>query len=65
MNSNNFGMVKDESPPVQKGSPRDLGNLMQPADKELKMYEGMSDANKAASESIQKFLSAIPPASRS
>jgi hypothetical protein len=29
------------------------------------MYEGMSDANKAASESIQKFLLAIPPASHS
>ncbi len=27
------------------------------------MYEGMSDADKAASESIQKFLLAIPPAS--
>jgi hypothetical protein len=27
-----------------------------------KIYEGMSDANKAASKSIQKFLSAIPPA---
>jgi hypothetical protein len=36
---------------------------MQPANKELKMYEGMSDADKAASESIQKFLLAIPPAS--
>jgi hypothetical protein len=65
MNSNNFGMVKDESPPAQKGSPCNLGSLMQPADKELKMYEGMSDADKAASESIQKFLLAIPPASRS
>jgi hypothetical protein len=63
MNSNNFGMVKDKSPPAQKGSPCNLGNLMQPADKELKMYEGMSDANKAASKSIQKFLLAIPPAS--
>ncbi len=29
------------------------------------MYEGMSDADKAASESIQKFLLAIPPASHS
>ncbi len=29
------------------------------------MYEGMSDANKAVSESIQKFLLAIPPASHS
>jgi hypothetical protein len=64
MNSDNFGMVKDESPPAQKGSPHDLGYLMQPANKELKMYEGMSDVNKAASKSIQKFLSAIPPASR-
>jgi hypothetical protein len=52
MNSDNFGMVKDKSPPAQKGFPHDLGNLMQPANKELKMYEGMSDANKAASESI-------------
>ncbi len=65
MNSNNFGMVKDKSPPAQKGSPHDLGNLMQPANKELKMYEGMSDANKAASDSIKKFLLAIPPASHS
>jgi hypothetical protein len=63
MNSNNFGMVKDESPPAQKGSSCNLGNLMHPANKELKMYEGMSDANKVASESIQKFLLAIPPAS--
>jgi hypothetical protein len=62
MNSNNFGMVKDESHPAQKGSPCNLGNLMQQADKEIKMYEGMSDADKAASKSIQKFLSAIPPA---
>jgi hypothetical protein len=30
---------------------------------EKKMYEGMSDANKAASESIQKLLLTIPPAS--
>jgi hypothetical protein len=36
---------------------------MQQADKEIKMYEGMSDADKAASESIQTFLLAIPPAS--
>jgi hypothetical protein len=56
-------MVKDESPPAQKGSPRNLDNLMQPANKELKMYEGMSDANKAASKSIQQFLLAIPPES--
>ncbi len=63
MNSNNFGMVKDKSPPAQNGSPCDLGNLMQQADKEIKMYEGMSDANKAASKSIQKFLLTIPPAS--
>jgi hypothetical protein len=56
MNSNNFGMLKVKSPPAQKGSPWDLGNLMQQADKEIKMYEGMSDANKAAFESIQKFL---------
>jgi hypothetical protein len=65
MNSNNFGMVKDESPPAQKGSPCNLSDLMQQADKEIKMYEGMSDAGKAASKSIQKFLSAIPPTSRS
>ena len=49
-------MVKDESPPAHKGSTRNLSNLMQQADKEIKMYEGMSDANKAAFESIQKFL---------
>jgi hypothetical protein len=65
MNSNNFGTVKDESLPAQKGSPCDLGNSMQQADKEIKMYEGMSDADKAASKSIQKFLLAIPPASHS
>ncbi len=58
-------MVKDESPPTQKGSPHNLGNLMQQANKEIKMYEGMSDANKAASKSIQIFLLAMPPASHS
>jgi hypothetical protein len=63
MNSNNFGMVKDESPPTHKGSTRNLSDLMQQADKEIKMYGGMSDADKTASESIQKFLLAIPPAS--
>ena len=63
MNSDNFGMVKDESPPTQKGSSCNLDNLMQPANKELKMYEGISDADKAASKSIQKFLLAIAPAS--
>ena len=57
MNSDNFGMVKDESPPTQKVSPCNLGNLMQLADKELKMYKGTSDADKAASKSIQKFQS--------
>jgi hypothetical protein len=60
MNSNNFGMVKDKSPPAQKVSPCNLGDLMQQAKKEIKTYEGMSDANKAASASIQKFLLAIP-----
>jgi hypothetical protein len=65
MNSDNFGMVKDKSPPAQKGSPCNLGNLMQQADKEIKMYGGMSDADKTAFKSIQKFLLAIPPASRS
>ncbi len=56
-------MVKDESPPAQKVTTRNLSNLMQQAKKEIKMHEGMSDANKAASKSIVKFLSAIPPAS--
>ncbi len=56
-------MVKDKSPPAQKGSTCNLGNHMQQADKEIKMYEGMSDANKAASESIRMFLLAIPPIS--
>jgi hypothetical protein len=45
------------------GTTCSLGNLMQQANKEIKMYEGMSNANRATSKSIQKFLLAIPPAS--
>ncbi len=41
MNNNKCSMVKDESPPAQKGTTCDLGDLMQQADKEIKTYEEM------------------------
>jgi hypothetical protein len=65
MNNNKFSVVKDASSPAKKGTlpcDNDLGNLMQQTIKEIKMYEDMSDADKAASKSIQRFLLAIPPA---
>ncbi len=59
-------MVKEKSPPAKKGTTpydNDLSNLMLQANKEIKMYEEMSDADKAAFKNIQKFLFAILPAS--
>jgi hypothetical protein len=68
MNNDKLSMVKDKSPPAMKGPTpcnNHLSNLMQQTDKEIKMYEEMSGANKAASKIIQKFFLAIPPASHS
>ncbi len=58
-------MVKDEALPAKKGTTpcnNYFSNLMQQADMEIKMYEEMSDANKAASENIHpsRKLFSIP-----
>jgi hypothetical protein len=62
-------MVKEAPPPPAKQGPtphdNDLSDLMKQVNVEFQMYVEMPAADNEASENIQKFLSALPPASHS